>query len=465
MANLPFEAVVINLLERPTSTDINLLQMQAHYDVRQFAYELFARQNGFLGYSFNPEATSPSSDDVSIQQGVAFQYGPVESNIGSISGLSDTYRQKAVNTSVRLVASQAAPTTASYQRYDLIQIRAPEDAERLVNQQPVGVFDPSLKSFSSEDKAKTLTSSLDTFTVEYVAAPAVGLQPLVYKSGVEGAYATWVATPKPAVDTGYLGVAYIKRYQGQTAIETADIEDARTLLVVPAQSGGTGVSSLPLPMAQGGTGRAPTSGDTMGSVAYLDTATDQIKYTQAATGLYDEVPVSGYLLSSNTAGAPTWIPPGNAGQVLTSTGTEWISSPRFTYESIDAPGISSVNGTDWTEFTGVSLSSVSLRYGPATIGVQPLGTGVGGRLYAGNATALAATVYFKVEITDADDVVYKVYQYAAYALPTADTDFPYLPLCVASFPAGTYTVKVYGKVPNSSMSAVLSNCSLFVSQG
>ena len=63
MANLPLESVIINPLERPTSKDINQLQMQAHQDMRLLARELFYGQlstnsDGFVGAGFKPEVLS-----------------------------------------------------------------------------------------------------------------------------------------------------------------------------------------------------------------------------------------------------------------------------------------------------------------------------------------------------------------------------------------------------------------------
>jgi len=430
MANKPFESVITNPLERPTSTDINLLQMQAHYDVRQFAWELFGRQDGFLGYSFDPTRTEPASNYIAIQQGVAFQYGTAEDNIGSIQGLSDVYLQKAINGSNRSIEAQAAPTTAGYKRYDLIQIRAPKNAERLKNETDVGIFDPALKTISGQSKYKTLTSSLDEFSVVYIASSAVGTTPLVYKSGAEGAYASWEATPKPVVDSGYMAVAYIKRYTGQTVVSDDDIEDARSLLSVAVQSGGTGVSNFlvgsvligngsngidsimttpggvltglgeygiastltvpgaillgngfngitstnVLAVSKGGTGSTGASYN--GSVPWFNSDANVVGYTQALEVVSYEpleyAPVSGHLLASSATGAPGWIAPGAAGQPLVSTSAgTFQASYADPYRFAVLTGSQTIDSDGWTTLTALTLEDVVYRVGPARIKLQP----------------------------------------------------------------------------------------------
>jgi len=439
MANKPFESVITNPLERPTSTDINLLQMQAHYDVRQFAWELFGRQDGFLGFSFDPTRTEPASNYIAIQQGVAFQYGTAEDNIGSIQGLSDVYLQKAINGSNRSIAAQPAPTTAGYKRYDLIQIRAPKNAERLKNQTAVGIFDPALKTISGQSKYKTLTSSLDEFPVEYtIEGGTAPTTPLVYKSGAAGAYASWEVTTKPVVDSGYMAVAYIKRYTGQTVVSEDDIEDARTLLGIPINAGGTGAGSLPageillgngtagitstaiLPVSKvlstptlsvdkGGTGKnsllygeillgngtdpmlstpllttdkggtGSTGASYTGSVAFYNSTLGVLAYTQALEVVSYEpleyAPVSGHLLASSATGAPGWIAPGAAGQPLVSTSAgTFQASNADPYRFAVLTGDQIVNATTWVQLADLTLEDVQYRVGPARLRLQPVNT-------------------------------------------------------------------------------------------
>jgi len=480
MANRPFEYRVINPLERPKSEDLNMAQGQSHYDVRMFAYEIFGRQNGFLGYSFNPEPTSPASSNISIQQGVAFQFGASELAIGSIPGLNDSYPQKAVTIATRLIATTAAPTGVGEKRYDLIQIRALSGDERLTDEVTTDILDPALQSFTETDKFKTLTSSLTPQSPVYTVEGAAVTAPLSYVTGNAVVAASWNDVPKPAVATGYLGVAYIRRYPTQTAISAGDIGDVRTLLTLPAMVGGTNDPSLPvgdvllsngaagitsidiLPMSKGGTGRAPTPFvDTLGSVAYLDTAGDaSLKYTQAAS--------VGSLLASNNVGAPTWIAPGAEGTVLTSTGTSWVAaSPYYSTSSTETTS-QTITTTNWSLFADLALTDVVLRAGLVRVRLQPRATGEDYRIrvFKDN-TVITASVYLKFEIEDSLGATRSyVSKYLLDSYYGMDLTMPAIEAAVS---ADTYSIKVYAKATTSgspnTAGITIENCDLFVSQG
>lgn len=438
MANKPFEYTIINPLERPTSTDINQLQAQAHYDVRQFAYEIFGRQNGFLGYSFNPEPNSPADGTFYIQQGVAFQYGAAENNIGGIAGLSDSYQQKAVTTVNRQITAEAVPAGVGEKRYDLLMIRAPAGDERLVNATNVGIFTPSLVSFDAVSKYKTLTSSLVEYEVESIASTGTPTSPIVYKSG-EVFTGAWDPVNKPSVDTGYLGVAYIRRYQGQTAIEAADIEDARTLLTLPTMVGGT---SGTLPVVNGGTGNSSTSADT-GSVVWYDSVEDKFKYTQANLGAPSYLPVSGYVLLSNASGAPTWV-------------------PQSLHYSANYTGSYNNNTVAWTQISDLTLTDIALRAGVVRIQLQPynsldeedysIGTDTG---------ASGGEAMIKFEISGATSRVF-IFPYAVGPNNDSSLAFPSFDVVVN---AGEHTITVWGKVKQTTTYLFVQKCAIVASQG
>jgi hypothetical protein len=328
----------------------------------------------------------------------------------------------------------------------------------------VGIFNPTLGTFgiSATSKYKTLTASLDEYTIQEIVQPAVGTDPLVYKSGVAGAYADWTSTPKPTVDSGYLAVAYIQRYEGQTEIVAGDIEDARTLLTV-------GMESLALlPVSKGGTGNSSTSALT-GSVAWYDNATDQIKYTQAVTGLYD-TPVSGYLLSSNASGAPTWITPGTPGQVLVSTGTAWEAGTSYrTYSASQATQYTRYL-TTYSEVTELALVSKSFNEGIVRVRIQPKDTGVESAdpmIFVYNAnTSNGYAGYLKFEVTGT--AFSKTFIFSA-SVGTEESDQMELPAFELPVAAGAYTIRVYGKVSNPDTidrtTLYVQDCTLFASQG
>ena len=401
-----------------------------------------------------------------MEEGVAFQNKTAENTFGdpAVPGLVDSYAYKAITTEGRVITAAAAPSGAGEKRYDLLMIRAPLGSERLTNSQDVGIFNPSLGTFNeATNKYKTLTTSMTEYEIEFIASTGTPTSPIVYKSGnvFTGA---WNPANKPSVDVGYLGVAYIRRYEGQTAIEAVDIEDARTLLTV-------GMESLALlPVSKGGTGNSSTSAPT-GSVAWFDNATDQIKYTQAVAGLYD-TPVSGYLLASNASGAPTWIAPGAAGRVLMSTGTTWASTEPFQYASVPSDGgLWSGGGSGyatWILLPDFNIDDVVFNTGVISAIIQPQSDGDFSGYFIQaihDVTAGSPNVTFrlKVEVTGPTT---KTFVFPYWVPPTDYQGIPlYPPQCRGFFDAGSYSFRVYAWLPNAASQLNIGRSSFFVSQG
>jgi hypothetical protein len=471
MANRPFEYRVINPLERPKSEDLNIAQGQSHYDVRLFAYEIFGRQNGFLGYSFNPEPTAPVSLAVAIQQGVAFQYGDEELAIGSIPGLNDVYRQKAVTMSNRSIAVTAAPTGAGDKRYDLIQIRALSgSSERLTDQVTTDILDPELQSFTETPKFKTLTSSLTPFDPVYTVEGATVTAPISYVTGNAGVYASWNDVPKPAVATGYLGVAYIKREYGQTSITSADIEDARTLLKLPVMVGGTNNTEI-----------APA-----GYVAYSDGT--KLNFTQALGGL-SYSPQTGWLLASTDGGEPswiepavassllvsagananpTWLTPGASGATIVSNGTSWQSQSLVDfltrhYSSVITGGIYSNNTTSYTEIPGLKLEDIALRLGNVRIEICPAESATTDYNARLQNLAGGRRGYIRLTLEKGPITIDRVFTYELDPNTTGYIALPSVTELITD--AGDWTVTVSGRVYDTNSTIFVQNCELVVSQG
>lgn len=466
MANKPFEYRIINPLERPKSEDLNVAQGQSHYDVRQFAYEIFGHQDGFLGSSFAPVPTDPTPDNnVVLTAGVAFQYGNVESAIGGIVGLNDSYQPKAVNIDTYSVGVTDPPALLLFRRYDLIQIRAPADSERLVDSEATDIYNPSLNSFSSLFKDKTLTSSVSEFTPEYIAAGDTATAPLSYVTGNEVISFDWNTVPKPDPQAGYLPVAYIRRSYNQTAIDSADIEDARTLLKLPAMVGGTGQSAV---------------GDA-GSIAYSNGT--ELEYTRAT--LFG-VPQTGHILVSDgastpnwiapavasslliSAGAntnPTWLTPGVEGDVVASNGTSWeAQSPSRHYASTITGGVYSNSTAAYTAIPGLSLTDIALRRGNVRIELQPAAdvtTDYNARIQN---TAGGRRCYILLSLTNGPLSIDRVFSYELDPNTTGSVALPSFTESLST--GGNWTVTAMARSGNAGDSTIyIQNCDLVVSQG
>jgi len=468
MANKPFEYTIINPLERPTSTDINQLQAQAHYDLRQFAYEIFGRQNGFLGYSFNPEPYSPPTDSFSVQQGVAFQFGLAENTFGTppIPGLVDSYQQKAVTTTVREINAQPVPAGAGEKRYDLLMIRAPAGDERLTNPQNVGIFNPTLGTFgiSATSKYKTLTSSLDEFTIESITSAQTPTAPIVYKSGnvFTGA---WDPVNKPSVNVGYLGVAYIQRYAGQTEIVAGDIEDARTLLTVPAMAGGSGASSV------GDAGAIAYSNGTnlefIRATLFGVPQTGRILVSGGAAAPTWLTPgsVSSLLVSSGANVNPTWLSPGVDGDVVVSDGVEWQaqSLSRF-YSASQTGGVYSNDTTSYSGVPGLVLIGIALRRGNVRVELQPTADTTTDYTARIQNAAGGRRGYILVEMQNGPLTIDRVFPYELDPNTTGSLALPSFTASLAT--GGSWTVTVSARSGNAGDTTIfIQNCDLVVTQG
>lgn len=466
MANQPFEYRIINPLERPTASDLNIAQGQSHYDVRQLAYELFGRQNGFLGYSFNPEPNAPIPDDsVWLQQGVAFQLGTAESNIGGIIGLNDAYLQKAVNTANKNIPVSEAPALPGLKRYDLIQIRALEDTERLADSTATNIYNPALNSFSSPFKDKTLTSSLTDILPVYTAAGDPVTAPLSYVSGNAGVYAAWEDVPKPAVTTGYLGVAYIKREYGQTAITAADIEDARTLLTVPAMAGGSGTSSV------GDAGAIAYSNGT--NLEFIRATLFGVPQTgrilvsggAAAPTWLSQAAASSLLVSAGANANPTWLTPGVDGDVVASNGATWqAQSPSRFYSATQTGGVYSNSTETYSNVPGLVLTDIALRRGNVRIEVQPTADSTTDYIARIQNNAGGRRGYILVEMMNGPLTIDRVFPFELDPNTTGSIVLPNFTASLAT--GGSWTITVMARSGNAGNTTIfIQNCDLVVSQG
>lgn len=487
MANKPFEYRIINQLERPKSEDINLAQEQAHADARLVAREMFEAQDGFLGNGFLV-GVSPidPTEYVRITSGVFFQTKDAEYSIGGVAGLNDALPYKATTIGDLEIGCQPPPTGVDEKRYDLIQVRPLTGIERLIDPETVDILNPSLQTFSQSTLPKTLTASFTPGVLAgllpvYTNIDVPVTEPMSYVTGAVATTTDWGDVLKPGIVPGYMGVVYIKRYSGQTEITAADIEDARTLLKLPVGVGGTGTTNLPagavllgngtssitstaiLPISKGGTGNSAAAGYT-GSLVWYNAAENKFDYAQAYEGAPIYSAMSGYLLSSNATGAPTWVAPGTTGQVLVSTGTAWAAQDGFRYYYSLPVTVAPGSSATYSELSDFTLTNKELVRGLARFKLQPAENGFDSSIQATRPdSSFDGVVYIKIEITGPTprEFVFKTWMGAATD-PALRTTVAF-PALEDFFEAGNYTVKVYYKTEAATM--VFTNCVLFVSQG
>lgn len=216
MANTPFNQQITNALERPTSSGLNI--GMANYDVQALAYSLMqstigSGSSGFVGSSFKvrPYSGGPSNTLVTMSRGLGFFAGTSgPSAIGGISGLNDAFDYKVMYTENRDIAIPA-PCSSGNIRRDLIMI---SPKRTLDDYAATDIYQPSVNSFSSQNRPRTLSRDFTNESVTYIAATAVpgdGAY-LVYKVGQEVSAASpngFLDAPIPTTDPGYIGVAVI----------------------------------------------------------------------------------------------------------------------------------------------------------------------------------------------------------------------------------------------------------------
>lgn len=248
MANKPFDQRIINLLERPTSSDLNIAQSQLNLGGRALMRQLLQPNptlvgTGSLGESFFVEKTA-GNRNFKIKRGVGFNYvaynSATDDDIGGVSGLSDPfdYRMVSIQDEAGVAISVPAAPSAGQCRRDVIAIRCsnPTDA-MLEDSQPTDIYDPTpgVGKFDVVTKPKTFSYDISGATQEVVNYDAVSgvTAQVVYITGQVVSYSepdsllnAPVALPAPT----YLRIAVVNVVGGALAVAQSDVVDFRRLV-------------------------------------------------------------------------------------------------------------------------------------------------------------------------------------------------------------------------------------------
>lgn len=236
MANKPFDREVINVRERPLSTDANLSAAYGDASLRFMFQQLLAERandaspvavpvTGFVGNAFHVSPVNPAAMQVSVAEGVAFvevPLSPADLNIGSpsISGLDDlsSYRPIVLNSAHTFnvpAADLANP------RIDIVEVKVDR---RLTDATVRAVLDPATGVFNPTSVPKTMTYAVDDDTGINTTGgnSTAGLS---YKTGTPGA-----VPAVPATSAGYIKIAEIHVAAGAVALAGTVMRDTRVLL-------------------------------------------------------------------------------------------------------------------------------------------------------------------------------------------------------------------------------------------
>lgn len=250
MANKPFDQRIINQLERPTSSDLNLAQSQLNANVAFLLGTLSTTADwsdrtqftgtGSLNRSFR--VTPAGGMQLAMNWGLGVPFGSaVIPSVGGILGLNNINDVNFIYSSARTAALgntitvPAGPGPGLF-RKDVIAIRALTANEGLTDETLTDIYDPGTDAFSADSRYKTYTRDLASFPVTYVpygtsipsnASPIVYLygpdQPYVFPSSLE------VPTSVDAPNT-WLNIAVINVVESPSSITDGDIIDYRRLI-------------------------------------------------------------------------------------------------------------------------------------------------------------------------------------------------------------------------------------------
>lgn len=239
--NTDFSRQIINVRERPLSTDINELQSQLDATRRDLYRQTYAsaqqpNPQGFVNTGLQVGVQSPLALGVQVAVGNGFQVndGDIVTSINSVTGLDDLSGYKPVVCSQSVAIPMDAAPPGGQERWDLIEVSylsggSPD--RRLFNSLSRDVFNTSLEAFQPTGVLKTFSWDVSLPAVNRAVAPAnnPANSGLGYKRGVQ--QATGSGFNPPGVSTGYIALAYVYVGPGVTTITAPNIIDARRLLL------------------------------------------------------------------------------------------------------------------------------------------------------------------------------------------------------------------------------------------
>jgi hypothetical protein len=240
MANQAWDRAVINVRERPLSSDINTAQSQLDRSVRDMLASFFiSRISGSSDLSNNPrtgfigdglKVRQPAAPGLSVQlaPGLGFMYAPadVPQAVGGVVGLDDlsVYKPLPLLASATISGITAGPA-AGFDRYDIVEVKV---NRVLGNPLSRDTLDTISGLFVSGNVNKTMGFTLDG-SVGVVTSPSLSTAAISYKVGVVAATGGAV---EPAVTSGYVKIATIFSNNGNmtTGVTRGNIIDQRLLL-------------------------------------------------------------------------------------------------------------------------------------------------------------------------------------------------------------------------------------------
>jgi len=246
-----FKRVLIGVRERPSSTDLNLLQTRISSTHQLMLRAAFAESyasdpaltyanaivgngpSGFAAFSFYciPDPATPPYGLLLFPGYGVHRYGPVDTaDYGGNSGADWTNgASPLVLSDYQSGLSVPSVPIAGHSRIDIIEVRADFTA---TDPTTVGVYNPTTSVFDPTVRNKSFDWDLRNRTGT-VTSPAVSTAPISYKIGVDHAGGIAGAS-EPATSPGYVKIARINLDGAVAAITQSLIADLRRPLLPSA---------------------------------------------------------------------------------------------------------------------------------------------------------------------------------------------------------------------------------------
>jgi len=233
MANNAFDRSIINLRERPLSSDINVAQSQLDRSLRDVLATMFVSnavgtdlpnppQSGFLGAGLKVRPLAVPGLGVRVSAGLGFSYLPADlpSSIDGVVGLDDlsTYKPLPLLADATINGIPAGPGGGNT-RTDIIEVKV---ARRGANPLSRDQLDTMTGLFVSGLVNKTLDFTLDGNT-GIVSDPALSTAVISYKVGIVNGAA-------PSVTPGYVKIATLVMDGTVASVTRGKIIDQRVIL-------------------------------------------------------------------------------------------------------------------------------------------------------------------------------------------------------------------------------------------
>lgn len=357
MANNQWDREVINVRERPLSSDINAAQSQLDRTIRDFLSQFFTARasatselaglpnTGFLGDGLKVRQQAVPGLSVQLAPGLGFLYAPGDavSAVGGIVGLDDlsVYKPLPLLASASINGIPAGPAVG-FDRYDIVEVRT----NRVVgNPLSRDTLDTISGLFVSGLVNKTMSFTLDG-SIGLVTSPALSTSAISYKVGV---VAVTGGAVEPSVTPGYTKIATIFSNNGNmtTSITRGNIIDRRVLLHPGGMMVWTADASIP-----SGAGNPP--------IAYRSSLPAGVEFVVQKIGALDRTRVRFWVIGGEFGTQPSKVGM-MQGHLLQSP-----SATAFSTVNANGTFFGTLNATQVGELANAATTTPALAFAVGT---------------------------------------------------------------------------------------------------